>query len=51
MKPYTLLTVVFTILFWAVILQMIILRDLSVKPVGYVIGILALIIGLVGVRN
>ncbi|MBM7408793.1 hypothetical protein [Methanococcus maripaludis] len=51
MKPYTLLTVVFTILFWAVILQMVILKDLSVKPVGYAIGVLALSIGLVGIKK
>lgn len=51
MKPFTMLTVAFTILLWAVILQMVILKDLSVKPVGYVIGVLALIIGLVAIKK
>ncbi|MBA2858314.1 hypothetical protein HNP93_001015 [Methanococcus maripaludis] len=51
MKPFTILTVAFTILLWAVILQMIILKDLSVKPVGYAIGVLALIIGAIALKN
>ncbi|MBA2864413.1 hypothetical protein [Methanococcus maripaludis] len=39
----TLLTVVFTILFWAVILDMVILRDPALRPIGYILGAIALI--------
>lgn len=51
MKPYTLLTVAFTILLWAVILQMVILKDLSVKPVGYGLGALGLISGAIALKK